>query len=183
MTLTASLQPEYTITFTAANFLSAVLKVFIVRYCVQVLIQGHPFMEVLHDLLDGAPELCMHTDVVLFHINLVIPKTVSPEVAVGPSMVGYRYSWYHSHRRPWGTALPMSCPRCGAIRPWSRSKGDPDGNHPKARVSGCQAIGCGSVVRSKPLHDVYEIVHGDKTSGWVRYTISAAEVLRFKPLV
>lgn len=54
-------------------------------------------MEVLHDLLDGAPELHMHTDVVLLYVNLVTPKA-SPQVVVGPSMVSYRYSWYHSHR-------------------------------------------------------------------------------------
>lgn len=77
----------------------------------------------------------------------------------------------------------MSCPQCGAICPWSRSKGDPDGRHPKARVSKCQAIGCDSVVHSKPLHDTYEIVRSDNTSGWVQYTISAAEVLWIKSLV
>ena len=171
--MTVSLQPEYTIAFTAPNFLSAVLKVFVVSYCVQVLIQGHSFLEVLHDLLDVAPELRMHTDVLLFYIK----GSLSPPVVDGPSMVGYRYSWYHSHRRPWGTALPMSCPRCGAIRPWSRSKGDPEGCHPKARMSKCQSIGCNYIVRSKPLQDVYDIVRGDNTSGWVWYTISGAEVL------
>ncbi|KIM55284.1 hypothetical protein SCLCIDRAFT_30447 [Scleroderma citrinum Foug A] len=92
------LQPEYTIAFTAPNFLSAVLKVFIVTYCVQVLIQGHPIMEVLHNLLDGAPELCMHTDVVLLYVNLVTPKA-SPQVV---TTMGYRFAhvvpsmWGHS---------------------------------------------------------------------------------------
>jgi len=66
---------------------------------------------------------------------------------------------------------------CGAIRPWSRSKGDPEGCHPKAWISKCQSIGCNYIVHSKPLQDVYNIVHGDNTSGWVRYTISGAKVL------
>ena len=171
--MTVSLQPEYTIAFTAPNFLSTVLKVFVVSYCMQVLIQGHSFLEVLHDLLDVAPKLCMHTDVLLFDIKGLL----SPPVVDSPSMVGYRYSWYHSYRRLWGTALPISCPQCGAIRPWSKSKGDPEGCHPKAQVSRCQSTGCNSIVRSKPLHDVYEIVHSDNTSGWVWYTINGAKLL------
>ena len=70
------------------------LKVFIVSYYMQVLIQGHSFLEVLHDLLDVAPKLHMHTNVLLFYIKGLL----SPPVMDSPSMVGYRYSWYHSYR-------------------------------------------------------------------------------------
>ncbi|KIM60887.1 hypothetical protein SCLCIDRAFT_26244 [Scleroderma citrinum Foug A] len=88
------LQPEYTIAFMAPNFLSAVLKVFIMLYCVQVLIQGHSFLEVLHDLLDVAPELRMHTDVLLFYIKGLL----SPPVVDSPSMatMGHRFAYVMS---------------------------------------------------------------------------------------
>jgi len=111
--MTVTLWPEYTIAFTALNFLSMVLKVFVMSYCVQVLIQGHSFLEVLHDLLDVAPKLHMHTDVLLFYTK----GSLSPPVVDGPSMVGYRYSWYHSHRRLWGHSSMVKIERW----PWRLS--------------------------------------------------------------
>ncbi|KAI5988197.1 hypothetical protein EDD15DRAFT_2371625 [Pisolithus albus] len=62
------LRPEYTIAFTAPNFINAVLKSFLVSYGVQVLIEGHALGDVLQDLLNVSLGLRMHTDVILFHI-------------------------------------------------------------------------------------------------------------------
>ncbi|KAI6152638.1 hypothetical protein BKA82DRAFT_4352026 [Pisolithus tinctorius] len=120
----AQLQPEYTVAFTAKNFLNAVVKIFIVSYGVKVLIEGHALENVIHDLLDISLELRMHTDVMLFHLSgLGLPRApwlLSPApLTAAPLLAIYRYSWYHSHRRPWGTSLSMGCLNCGAIRPWA----------------------------------------------------------------
>ena len=182
--MSGSLQPEYTIAFTQTDFISAAVKLFIVAYGIQVLIEGHVLADVLQDLLDVSLDLRMHSDVVLFHIqgirlsNLVLSLlSNSPSSIISPSIVGYRYAWYHSYRRPWGIALPMGCPQCRSIHPWSPSKGDPKGTHSKARVSTCQSINCSFEAQSKPLLDEYQIVNGDRTSGWLKYIISAAETL------
>ncbi|KIN97371.1 hypothetical protein M404DRAFT_32350 [Pisolithus tinctorius Marx 270] len=50
----ARLQLEFTLAFTAADFISTTLKLFIVSYGVKVLIEGHYFADVLPDLLEGA---------------------------------------------------------------------------------------------------------------------------------
>ncbi|KAI6023371.1 hypothetical protein EDC04DRAFT_2900567 [Pisolithus marmoratus] len=120
----ARLRPEYTILFTAPEFMIAAAKMFAVAYSVQVLIQGHALLDIFRDLLNVSLELRMHTDVLIFHISgLVTPKVPFGSripalgVALRPSITGYRYSWYHSHRRPWGKSLPMGCSRCGAVRP------------------------------------------------------------------
>ena len=182
--MSGSLRPEYTIAFTQTDFISAAVKLFIVAYGIQVLIEGHVLADILQDLLNVSLDLRMHSDVVLFHIqgirssNSVLSLlSNSPSSVNSPSIVGYRYAWYHSYCHPWGIALPMGCPQCRSIRPWSRSKGDPKGTHPKARVSTCQSIDCGFEARLKPLLDKYEIVSSDRTSGWLKYIISAAETL------
>ncbi|KIM50255.1 hypothetical protein SCLCIDRAFT_145968 [Scleroderma citrinum Foug A] len=162
------LRPEYTIAFTQTDFISAAVKLFIVAYGIQVLIEGHVLADILQDLLDVSLDLRMHSDVVLFHIQGIRSSN---------SVLSLLYAWYHSYCHPWGIALPMGCPQCRSIRPWSRSKGDPKGTHPKARVSTCQSIDCGFEARLKPLLDKYEIVSSDRTSGWLKYIISAAETL------
>ncbi|KAI6037358.1 hypothetical protein BKA83DRAFT_16446 [Pisolithus microcarpus] len=191
------LRPEYTIMFTAPDFISAVAKVFVVTYSIQVLIQGHDLLAIFQDLLNISMDLRMHADVIVFYIRgLLAPKAPfgarsrTLNVTIPPSIVGYRYSWYHTHRRPWGKALPIGCPKCGAIRPWSRSKRAQEGSHAKARAmaaSECEeevtnakarvstCFGCRSEVRTEPLCDAYEI-QGDKFSGWIKYTICAAEL-------
>ncbi|KAI6154164.1 hypothetical protein BKA82DRAFT_4350584 [Pisolithus tinctorius] len=172
--------PEYTVAFTAKNFLNAVVKIFIVSYGVKVLIEGHALENVIHDLLDVSLELRMHTDVMLFHLSgLGLPRApwlLSPApLTAAPLLAIYRYSWYHSHRRPWGTSLSMGCLNCGAIRPWARSKLDPhppSGYHLKTRVSTCRK--CAFEVHTQPLPVEYDVLHGDPTSGWLKYTICAA---------
>lgn len=88
----------------------------------------------------------MHTDVLLFHVRDFLPprapfgsrarapnaSNISP-----PPVIGYRYSWCHSHQRPWGKSLPIGCPGCSAIRSWSRSKRNSKGIHPEGRVTAC----------------------------------------------
>ncbi|KAI6146388.1 hypothetical protein BKA82DRAFT_125352, partial [Pisolithus tinctorius] len=178
----ARLQPEFTLAFTAADFISATLKLFIVSYGVKVLIEGHYLADVLPDLLEGSLALRMHTDVILFHVSgLSLPRGLllpGPALSTArPLITGYRYSWYHSHRRPWGTSLPMACPKCAAIRPWAWSKVDPQHDSPKARVSKCQAEACGFEVRTQPLMASYKVLRGDSTSGWLKYVIYPADTL------
>ncbi|KAI6011545.1 hypothetical protein BKA83DRAFT_107141, partial [Pisolithus microcarpus] len=193
------LRPEYTILFTAPDFISAVTKMFTVAYSIQVLIQGHTFHEILLNLLNVSLDLRMHTDVLFIHISGLCPpkapfglRACPHVVALSPSIIGYRYSWYHSHRRPWGNALPIGCPGCGAIRSWSPSKCNPEGKPAKdqvitkdlvmakdrvtakAWVTSCLA--CGQKVFSEPLQGEYEL-QGDRVSGWIRYTLWATQAL------
>ncbi|KAI6014274.1 hypothetical protein BKA83DRAFT_4129931 [Pisolithus microcarpus] len=177
-----SLQPEYTIAFTALNFINAVLKPFLVSYSVQVLIEGHALGDVLQDLLNVSLGLRMHSDVILFHVAGLISSKAPfllrrASLATTPLVTGYRYSWYHSHRRPWGNSLPIGCKKCAAIRPWGRSKLDPQPDQPKARVTKCQSKGCDFEVRTQPLPHEYQVLRGDETSGWLKYVICAAEPL------
>ncbi|KAI6034769.1 hypothetical protein BKA83DRAFT_4121808 [Pisolithus microcarpus] len=177
-----SLQPEYTIAFTALNFINAVLKPFLVSYGVQVLIEGHALGDVLQDLLNVSLGLRMHSDVILFHVAGLISSKAPfllrrASLATTPLVTGYRYSWYHSHRRPWGNSLPIGCKKCAAIRPWGRSKLDPQPDQPKARVTKCQSKGCDFEVRTQPLPHEYQVLRGDETSGWLKYVICAAEPL------
>ncbi|KIO02154.1 hypothetical protein M404DRAFT_148336, partial [Pisolithus tinctorius Marx 270] len=120
----AQLWPEYMVAFTAKDFLNAVIKIFIVLYSVKVLIEGHALENIIHDLLDVSLELQMHTDVMLFHLSGLglprVPWLLSPApLTAAPLLAIYRYSWYHSHRHPWGTSLSMGCLKCGAIHPWA----------------------------------------------------------------
>ncbi|KAI5983000.1 hypothetical protein F5J12DRAFT_152655 [Pisolithus orientalis] len=176
----AQLRPEYTVTFTAKDFLNTVVKTFIVSYGVKVLIEGHALENIIHDLLDVSLELRMHTDVMLFHLSGLglprVPWLLSPApLTATPLLAIYRYSWYHSHRRPWGTSLSMGCLKCGAIHPWARSKLDPhppSGYHLKTRVSTCRK--CTFEVCTQPLPVEYDVLHGNPTSGWLKYTVCAA---------
>ncbi|KAI6018102.1 hypothetical protein BKA83DRAFT_4128014 [Pisolithus microcarpus] len=166
----------------ALNFINAVLKPFLVSYGVQVLIEGHALGDVLQDLLNVSLGLRMHSDVILFHVAGLISSKAPfllrrASLATTPLVTGYRYSWYHSHRRPWGNSLPIGCKKCAAIRPWGRSKLDPQPDQPKARVTKCQSKGCDFEVRTQPLPHEYQVLRGDETSGWLKYVICAAEPL------
>lgn len=175
-----SLQPEYTIAFSANNFISAVLKPFIVTYAAHVLIQGYALHGAIQDLLDCSPEMRVHTDLLLFHVQgsllTNMPSHTSslalktPQAGI-PSIICYRYSWYHSHRRPWGIALPMGCPDCGCIRSWLPSKAHPQGAHPKARITSCKSDKCTFKICTQPLPYKYDLLQSDKVSGWLKYTI------------
>ncbi|KIK16511.1 hypothetical protein PISMIDRAFT_113214, partial [Pisolithus microcarpus 441] len=175
------LWPEYTILFTTPNFISAVTKMFTVAYSIQVLVQGHTFHEILLDLLNVSLDLHMHTDVLFIHISGLHPpkppfgsRTHTPIVALSPSIIGYQYSWYHSHRCPWGNSLPIGCPGCGAVRSWSQSKHNPEGKHVKAWVTSC--LVCGWKVFSEPLQGEYQL-QGNKVLGWIRYILWATQAL------
>ncbi|KIK29760.1 hypothetical protein PISMIDRAFT_6530 [Pisolithus microcarpus 441] len=91
-----SLQPEYTILFTAPELIVAATKLFAVAYSIQVLIHGHSFLDIFHDLLNVSLDLRMHTDVLVFYISsLLAPKAPfglrnpALDVAQPPSIVGY----------------------------------------------------------------------------------------------
>ncbi|KAI6140744.1 hypothetical protein BKA82DRAFT_32498 [Pisolithus tinctorius] len=94
------LRPEYTVAFTAKDFLNAVVKIFIVSYGVKVLIEGHALENVIHDLLDVSLELWMHTDVMLFHLSglglprvLMVPQPSAPMGHI--SIHGVPEMWCH----------------------------------------------------------------------------------------
>lgn len=151
---------------------------FAVGYTIHVLIQGNSFLDTVLDLLNLWVDLRMHTDVLLFHVRDFLPprapfgsrarapnaSNISP-----PPDIGYRYSWYHSHQRPWGKSLPIGCPGCSAIRSWSRSKRNSKGIHPEGRVTAC--LSCRYEVHSEPLQGTYEI-RGDTDSGWIVYSMA-----------
>ncbi|KAI5985805.1 hypothetical protein EDC04DRAFT_2615288 [Pisolithus marmoratus] len=177
------LQPEYTIMFTAPDFISTIAKMFVMTYSIQVLIQGHDLFAVFQDLLNVSTDLQMHTDVLIFYIRgLLAPRasfgsrSCAPNATEPPSISGYRYSWYHSHRCPWGKALPMGCSTCGAIRLWSRSKRAEGSCVKSQKAKATTGFQRKEEVRSEPLHDEYEM-QGDKFSGWIKYTIWAAEII------
>ncbi|KAI6022998.1 hypothetical protein PISMIDRAFT_115433, partial [Pisolithus microcarpus 441] len=176
------LQPEYAILFTTPEFIIATTKLFAMAYSIQVLIHGHSFLDVFHDLLNISLDLRMHTDMLVFYISgLLAPKapfslrTPTLDVAQPPSIVGYQYLWYHSHQHPWGKALPMGCLRCGAVCPWSQLKCHLNSMHPKAQLTTC--LGCNLEVYSEPLPMEYKILQDSKIFGWIRYTIWPREVL------
>ncbi|KAI6159750.1 hypothetical protein EDD17DRAFT_1511157 [Pisolithus thermaeus] len=147
-----SLQPEYTILFTAPELIVAATKLFTMAYSIQVLIHGHSFLNIFHDLLSISLNLRVHTDVLIFYISsLLAPKALfslrapALDVAQPPSIIGGQYLWYHSHQHPWGKALPMGC---------SSFK-----------------------VYSEPLPMEHEILQDSKISGWIKYTIWCTGVL------
>lgn len=172
------LSPEYTIVFTAPEFISAFVKMFAVGHTIHVLVQGSSFLDTVFDLLNLWLDLRMHTDVLLFHVRDLLPprapfgsKVCAPNASnISPSpVIRYRYSWYHSHQRPWGKSLPIGCPGCCAICSWSRSKRNSKGTHPEGRVTTC--LTCRYEVNSEPLQDTYEI-RGDTDSGWIVYSMA-----------
>ncbi|KAI6011171.1 hypothetical protein EDC04DRAFT_2905612 [Pisolithus marmoratus] len=88
------LRPEYMIMFTAPNFISAVAKMFVVTYLIQVLIQGHDLFTIFQDLSNVSTDLWMHTDVLIFYIRgLLAPRTpfgsrsCAPNAAEPPSII------------------------------------------------------------------------------------------------
>ncbi|KAI5982387.1 hypothetical protein EDD15DRAFT_2202969 [Pisolithus albus] len=161
------LKPTYTIAFGADRFISAVLKSFIVAFGVRVLIQGHAFEEVITDLLNVSLELRMHSDTFVFQLKDRTAPCL-PHPSPNPSVIGIRYSWYHNHRRPWGTALPMSCPKCSSVRSWSRSKTGVDCSNAQARISTCRSPKCKYEFFTYPPQGPYEIVKDSKSTGWIK---------------
>ncbi|KAI6115884.1 hypothetical protein F5141DRAFT_1062080 [Pisolithus sp. B1] len=130
-----SLWPEYIILFTTPEFILTATKLFAMAYSIQVLIHGHSFLDIFHDLLNVSLDLRMHTDVLVFYISSLLAlkapfslRIPTLDVAQPPSILGYQYSWYHSHWHPWGKALPMGCSRCSVVHPWSQSKCHLNGN-------------------------------------------------------
>ncbi|KAI5990186.1 hypothetical protein EDD15DRAFT_2198186 [Pisolithus albus] len=161
------LKPTYTIAFGADRFISAVLKSFIVAFGVRVLIQGHAFEEVITDLLNVSLELRMHSDTFVFQLKDRTAPCL-PHPSPNPSVIGIRYSWYHNHRRPWGTALPMSCPKCSSVRSWSQSKTGVDCSNAQARISTCRSPKCKYEFFTYPPQGPYEIVKDSKSMGWIK---------------
>ncbi|KAI6112673.1 hypothetical protein F5141DRAFT_1063065 [Pisolithus sp. B1] len=164
------LQPAYTVAFGADRFISAVLKSFIIAFSVRVLIQGHVLCEVITDLLDVSLELCMHSDTFFFQSKVQTTSGLPLPSSNPLSVIGIRYSWYHNHRRPWGTALPMSCPKCSSVRSWSRSKVGVDSANTIVRISTCCSPECKYEFFSYPPVGPYEVIKENKSMGWIKRT-------------
>ncbi|KAI6033527.1 hypothetical protein BKA83DRAFT_108385 [Pisolithus microcarpus] len=170
------LWPEYTILFTAPDFISTVTKMFTVAYSIQVLIQGHTFHEILLNLLNVSLDLHMHTDVLFIHISGLCPPKAPFGLRAHPHVV----------------ALSPSIIGCGAIRSWSQSKRNLEGKPAKDQVitedlvtakdwvmAKAQVTSClerGRKVFSEPLQGEYEL-QGDRVSGWIRYMLWATQAL------
>ncbi|KAI5987202.1 hypothetical protein EDD15DRAFT_2199735 [Pisolithus albus] len=88
------LWPEYTIAFTAPNFINAILKSFLISYSVQVLIEGHALGDVLQDLLNvslgllSLPKGTISVEACLSHYH---PSHYRPSASVG------KFSAYRVH--------------------------------------------------------------------------------------
>ncbi|KAI5995854.1 hypothetical protein EDD15DRAFT_2195259 [Pisolithus albus] len=125
------------------------------------------FEEVITDLLNVSLELRMHSDTFVFQLKDRTAPCL-PHPSPNPSVIGIRYSWYHNHRRPWGTALPMSCPKCSSVRSWSRSKTGVDCSNAQARISTCRSPKCKYEFFTYPPQGPYEIVKDSKSTGWIK---------------
>ncbi|KAI6127327.1 hypothetical protein F5141DRAFT_1060888 [Pisolithus sp. B1] len=164
------LQPAYTVAFGADRFISAVLNSFIIAFSVRVLIQGHALCEVITDLLDVSLELRMHSDTFFFQSKVQTTSGLPLPSSNPLSVIGIRYSWYHNHHRPWGTALPMSCPKCSSVRSWSRSKVGVDSANTIVRISTCCSPECKYEFFSYPPVGPYEVIKENKSMGWIKRT-------------
>ncbi|KIK10852.1 hypothetical protein PISMIDRAFT_20025 [Pisolithus microcarpus 441] len=163
------LRPAYTIAFGATCFIGAVIKSFIVAFGSRVVIQGHDLGEVFTDLLNVSVELPMHTDAYLFQFEEQMASDVPNPSSSAVHIKGTRYSWYHTHRRPWGCPLPMSCPKCGSIRSWSPSKQGEDSSGAPGRISTCQSPACGFQMFSYQPHSYQVIkVKVGEGMGWIK---------------
>ncbi|KAI6018422.1 hypothetical protein EDC04DRAFT_2607751 [Pisolithus marmoratus] len=165
------LRPTYTVAFGAKRFISAVVKSFIVAFGVRVVIQGHNLGEVFKDLLDASIELPMHTDAYIFQVKDQMAAG-APSNAIHVS--GTRYTWFHSHRRPWGNPLPMSCPNCSSIHSWSPSKSGRDQSGAPGCISTCRSPTCGFTSFSYQPQTPYEIMKSkakdNEAKGWIKQT-------------
>ncbi|KAI6160804.1 hypothetical protein EDD17DRAFT_1509901 [Pisolithus thermaeus] len=131
------LRPAYTIAFGATCFIGAVIKSFIVAFGVRVVIQGHNLGEVFTDLLNVSVELPMHTDTYLFQVEEQMVSGMPNPSSGAIHVKGMCYSWYHTHRHPWGCPLLMSGPKCGSICSWSPSKQGEDSSGAPGHISTC----------------------------------------------
>ncbi|KAI6163622.1 hypothetical protein EDD17DRAFT_1565772 [Pisolithus thermaeus] len=164
------LQPAYTVAFGADQFISAVLKSFIIAFSVRVLIQGHVLCEVITDLLDVSLELRMHSDTFFFQLKVQTTSGLPLPSSNPLSVIGIRYSWYHNHRRPWGTALPMSCPKCSSVHSWSRSKVGVDSANTIVCISTCCSPECKYEFFLYLPVGPYEVIKENKSMGWIKRT-------------
>ncbi|KAI6026764.1 hypothetical protein PISMIDRAFT_111772, partial [Pisolithus microcarpus 441] len=163
------LRPAYTITFGATHFIGMVIKSFIVAFGDRVIIQGHDLGEVFTDLLNVSVELPMHTDAYLFQVEEQMVSGVPNPSSSVIHVKGMRYSWYHTHRHPWGCPLPMSCPKCSSICSWSPSKQGEDSLGAPGCISTCQSPACGFQMFSyQPCsYQVIKVKVG-KGMGWIK---------------
>ncbi|KAI6002605.1 hypothetical protein F5J12DRAFT_783778 [Pisolithus orientalis] len=144
----ARLRPEYMVAFTAKDFLNAVIKIFIVSYGVEVLIEGHALENVIHDLLQHLTQTSGCTLMPRIAKGAMVLMVPQPSVPMGHiSIHGVPEMWCH--------------PSMGMIKagPSSTKWLSPEDS---------------SVHMPQPLPVEYKVLHGDPTSGWLKYTICAA---------
>ncbi|KAI6023809.1 hypothetical protein BKA83DRAFT_18677 [Pisolithus microcarpus] len=163
------LRPAYTITFGTTHFIGAVIKSFIVAFGGRVVIQGHDLGEVFTDLLNVSVKLPMHTDAYLFQVEEQMASGMPNPSSSAIHIKGMHYSWYHTHHRPWGCPLPMSCLKCSSIHSWSPSKQGKDSSGAPGRISTCQSPACSFQMFSYQPHSYQVIkVKVGEGMGWIK---------------
>ncbi|KAI6016848.1 hypothetical protein BKA83DRAFT_4128575 [Pisolithus microcarpus] len=148
------LRPKYTIMFTASDFISAVVKAFVMTYSVQVLIQGHDLLTIFQDLL-----------------NTSIDLFAGPQGSIWFKTLYTQWHRISFDHRVQIFVVPQSSPSLG--------QGSAHGMFEVwcyLSVIPIEMCARRSEVCSEPLCNQYEI-QGDKFSSWIKYTIWAAETL------
>lgn len=102
------------------------------------IIHGFPFDKALEDGLRQCPSLGKHTNVVHFTPHSVI-----------------KYLWAHKKYQPYGRQIPIQCPQCGILDPWSPAHLNfPDGR--SGYQLECKNAGCG-MYNGRKINDRHSI--------------------------
>ncbi|KAH7919746.1 hypothetical protein BV22DRAFT_1133620 [Leucogyrophana mollusca] len=134
---------------------------FVVAFCQRVVVEGAQPLKIIAKLLAASSRLNLHSDVL--HISPATSSLHHAEV--------HRYVWSHKTIRPWGSSLPVQCPKCKCLKSWSSPT-----RQDNAYIFTC-ASGVGECQR-KPSRQrfesrgVYRFVEvGASSDGkWIEYT-------------
>ncbi|KAI0706561.1 hypothetical protein C8Q76DRAFT_800970 [Earliella scabrosa] len=103
------MQAAQVIAFGAHALQAAFSGSFFLAFVHKVYIEGVNLdREHVGEMLASSPYLGRHTPV-------VIMRRAIPGEREGQHLVVEEYRWTHPTLRPWGSELPMQCPRCGAL--------------------------------------------------------------------
>jgi hypothetical protein len=81
-----------------------------------------------------------------------------------------QYEWAHKEYKPWGYTLPLQCPQCGILNPWSLAYLN-DGYAVECKNEDCRDVGGRTGHRyslrvTRPAGSV--LLNAGKDSGWLR---------------
>ena len=119
-----------------------------------VVIHGFGFTEALEHTLKQCLTLGKHTSIVHFKPHCVM-----------------QYVWAHKDYQPWGHTLPLQCPQCGILNPWTLVY-MAGGYDVKCKNEACRDMSSGihggrySFRVDRPEDSV--LVQAGKDSGWLR---------------